>query len=109
MPEPRDIYLDPAPNFSISFKMPLVDAVDYGFIKSTFFAATTREDFQNKWMSSDTRGKLTAKYCIANSALVFNGAQLHKCLSLWQNEHLQLQMDMRKDISTDHIGCLERF
>jgi hypothetical protein len=73
----------------ISSKIPLADTGDYGFIKSNFFIATTsHKESKNKWVSSDTWAKLIAKYCIADSALVLNGAQLDKCLSLQQNEHL---------------------
>ena len=69
--------------------------VDSGFIKSSFLEATRREDFQNKWMSSDTQAKLIAKYCITDSALIFNGTELNKCLNSRQNVHLREQMDMK--------------
>jgi hypothetical protein len=49
--------------------MPLAGGVDYGFIKSTFFSATTNacEEFQNKWMSSDTWTNLKTKYCLTDT------------------------------------------
>jgi len=78
--------------------------VDSGFIKSSFLEATRREDFQNKWMSSDTWAKLIAKYCITDSTLIFNGTELNKCLNSRQNVHLREQMDMKSNIPKDHIG-----
>jgi hypothetical protein len=100
----KNIHLDPANTNNNSFKMPSVASIDYGFIKSCFFQATRREEFQNKWMSADTWAKLIAKYCITDSTLIFNGTNLDKCLSLQQNEHLRMQMDMRKGTMEDHIG-----
>ena len=78
--------------------------VDSGFIKSSFLEATRGENFQNKWMSSDTWAKLIAKYCITDSTLIFNGTELNKCLNSRQNVHLREQMDMKSNIPKDHIG-----
>jgi hypothetical protein len=59
--------------------MPSMEPVDFGFFKSSFLQAAQREDFQKKWMSSDNWAKFIAKYCISDSALVFDGTRLDKC------------------------------
>jgi hypothetical protein len=56
-----------------------MEPVDFGFFKSSFLQAAQREDFQKKWMSSDNWAKFIAKYCISDSALVFDGTRLDKC------------------------------
>jgi hypothetical protein len=55
-------------------------------------------------MPADTWAKLIVKYCITDSTLIFDGTNLDKCLSLQQNEHLRMQIDMRKGTTEDHIG-----
>jgi len=81
-----------------------MEPVDFGFFKSSFLQAAQREDFQKKWMSSDNWAKFIAKYCISDSALVFDGTRLDKCWSIHQYEYHWTQMDMRKEVPKDQIG-----
>jgi hypothetical protein len=81
-----------------------VARIDNGFIKTSFFEAVQRKDFQNQWMSSDTWAKLIAKYCIIDSALNYNGTELDNCLISRQNILLQAQVDLKSNVPKDHLG-----
>jgi len=85
-------------------KMPILNTVDNGFIKTSFLQAARREEFQQKWMSAETWAQLIVKYSIVDSNLIFNGDQLDKCINSRENKRLREEMGLRLSIPKDHIG-----
>ena len=75
------------------------------YITTCFIEASRLEQFHNRWMSADIWAKLLTKYSLTTpEQSTFDGSGLERCILSRKNRWLQDQMDLRSNITIDHVG-----
>ena len=79
-----------------------------GFIKYVFLQTCGDEAFQNCWLIVRTWAALAVSRYNLSETLKFSGEELVKIIYSKESQGWTSQMDVQKNITTDHIGVFHK-